>query len=511
MAAKGIESDLMQRLREALSKCGSWFNSDQELRAVFTDSRIRAWRDGVPEASNSRQRIDLCITYVHLDRLNKENESNLALFLEVLRDGIPSSDDYCYDQLNHLAQECRSRFVEQVTSSTAIQPPTHGLAARTSGLPKPVRDHTASNRLIDWLTNWGFMDNPFKERCWVAEQDTSTPTEAWFKEPANYIVDIRGGAEHPGAKYILAPFGAGKTALLDRLYHDLSDPGHDVLPVKYLVLPDQFRERCEANREIYAEAQSIELVLFTHGQMVFEELSTLNTGGATPHLLAPKLVPRAAMEVYSPWRQILSLCAENGRRGVAVLVDIEVNRTSDIEWIMEDYVVPLGNMTLPGILIKVFAPIEQTRAREMGLRVDRGDVYTVQWDQRKLQELIQARIMGYRLQNVPGRNRLETQKEDWVTEPSQLDDIFLAASGEEPFNVSSMFEPEAQTTTVRQWFSEFVAKHPTPRAVLMLGYQILALHAETLPGHSQSGLALEPLISRDTISRAIATCERTLL
>jgi len=494
------------KLEVILLKCKE-FDSIDQLLTAFDDERIIEWRPNLPDkANNKKDRVIECYRYLFRHRVSESGEPVLVRFLHVLAEKNPVSDQL-RAELTDIAEEIQARYGGQDSgilarptasqSSTLVYPKPLGKA------PKLEQEVVASD-LLDWLHAWGFEHNPFKDKCWVAEQDTDTPTESWFWEPDNYLVDVRGTPDHFGATYILAPFGGGKTALLERLYFDLSVPGHGVLPVKYVVKPDQLKERYEANSILFPGTQASRVFLFTHGQMIVEELHLLNSESAALRSLATHI------DVYSPWRQILAFCSENGRHGVTILVDIEVNRTSDIDWIMEDYIVHLGSLTLPGVVIKIFAPINQTRAKELGLRIDRGDVYTLQWNQSELQNLVRARIMGYRLRNVPGKNRLETQKEGYDTELVPLDSTLLAAGGEQAFDIFTMFEPEARTK-VRQLVSEFVSRYPTPRAALMLGHEILAIHADFLSGHSQDGLTLEPLISKETVRRAIEICEGMLL
>jgi hypothetical protein len=59
------------------------FESNDGVRALFTDPRLQPWRSSVPEAGNPAARASLLLGYLH-DRANVQGQKALALLLQVL-------------------------------------------------------------------------------------------------------------------------------------------------------------------------------------------------------------------------------------------------------------------------------------------------------------------------------------------------------------------------------------------------------------------------------------------
>jgi len=95
----GISPGLNKQLNSVLLNCGP-FDSDQQLRAVFVDARIKPWRNRLLDASSPSERVQMAI-----DRLNNqctsEGENALALFLQVLGESV-SPEDACHHHLTQL-------------------------------------------------------------------------------------------------------------------------------------------------------------------------------------------------------------------------------------------------------------------------------------------------------------------------------------------------------------------------------------------------------------------------
>jgi len=106
----GIPPDLARRLRETLSRCGS-FDSDRSLRAVFTDARIHTWRNSVPEVASRAARVNAIIAAL-LEQRDSHGSPALALFVEVLT-GQVSPADACHQALVNLAAELRRVLREE--------------------------------------------------------------------------------------------------------------------------------------------------------------------------------------------------------------------------------------------------------------------------------------------------------------------------------------------------------------------------------------------------------------
>jgi DNA-binding winged helix-turn-helix (wHTH) protein len=90
----------------------------------------------------------------------------------------------------------------------------------------------ASERALirDWLSAWGFMDNPFAE--WEASREELLPR--YFVEHPFYD-DIRGEADNPRTAFVFAARGTGKSAnriMLERACRP-EQPASDILAVPY--------------------------------------------------------------------------------------------------------------------------------------------------------------------------------------------------------------------------------------------------------------------------------------
>ncbi len=110
----GIPPLLRTRLRETLLRCAPC-DSDRALRAVFTDARLNAWYNDVPEATTPAERIDGLLDKLH-DRYDARGDHALALLCTVLAEQI--------------ADACRAHLTEM---ATLIPSPD------LTGLLRPVR------------------------------------------------------------------------------------------------------------------------------------------------------------------------------------------------------------------------------------------------------------------------------------------------------------------------------------------------------------------------------------
>lgn len=75
-----------------------------DIRALFSDSRLRPFRNGLPDLNIDRLgRADALIAYL-ADRKNVAGENGLTLFWQVLMERIDPGD-YCYPRLQEALQE----------------------------------------------------------------------------------------------------------------------------------------------------------------------------------------------------------------------------------------------------------------------------------------------------------------------------------------------------------------------------------------------------------------------
>jgi hypothetical protein len=79
-----LPSELYPLCRNILLKCGE-FDSDTSLRAVFITEELYPFRDGLPQAMNREERVDLCLDFLVPRRLD-DGRAVLPLFLTILRD-----------------------------------------------------------------------------------------------------------------------------------------------------------------------------------------------------------------------------------------------------------------------------------------------------------------------------------------------------------------------------------------------------------------------------------------
>jgi hypothetical protein len=100
--ATGISPGTYGRLRTALLECGP-FATDNELQAVFIDSRIQPWRHSLPKSDSTANRVQAVINFLY-NKYSSSQENALVLFLRVLSEQIDAGDE-CRQRLIDLAQE----------------------------------------------------------------------------------------------------------------------------------------------------------------------------------------------------------------------------------------------------------------------------------------------------------------------------------------------------------------------------------------------------------------------
>lgn len=95
------------------------FESDDELRALFSDVRLVAWRDCLPETKSRAERV-MALIDILAERTNSTGENALALFLHVLAENIAPDTDY-HRQLVELTEEIGAA----VNATSTKSPNTH--------------------------------------------------------------------------------------------------------------------------------------------------------------------------------------------------------------------------------------------------------------------------------------------------------------------------------------------------------------------------------------------------
>ncbi len=103
---KGLPPDLNQQLRQTLFRCGP-FDSNEALRRVFVDARVRPWAGLAAEADTRQDRIDNIIALLYEQKASQTQENALALFLLVLSERRQPGDA-CRQELAALARQVAS-------------------------------------------------------------------------------------------------------------------------------------------------------------------------------------------------------------------------------------------------------------------------------------------------------------------------------------------------------------------------------------------------------------------
>lgn len=97
----GLPASLLKQLRQILLNCGP-FDSDRQLRAIFAaDTRLAPWHNNLPEADSRANRVNLFVADF-VRRRNRQGQSVLALFIQVLHEQAEAEDE-CHQRLNDLA------------------------------------------------------------------------------------------------------------------------------------------------------------------------------------------------------------------------------------------------------------------------------------------------------------------------------------------------------------------------------------------------------------------------
>lgn len=101
-----LSPDLSKRLRMALLECGP-FNNNQQLQAIFIDTRLQAWYHRLPQSSSPMRLVDSTIAFLH-DKYNDQKDNGLVLLLQVLSDHSHPADA-CHQRLADLANEIKGQ------------------------------------------------------------------------------------------------------------------------------------------------------------------------------------------------------------------------------------------------------------------------------------------------------------------------------------------------------------------------------------------------------------------
>jgi internalin A len=95
------------RLRHTLLDSGA-FSSRNEFMSIFADTRMVPWRDTLPEATSSAERVTATINYLSTS-YNSSRENALVLLLRILADRINPSD-VMHQELTNLSTELENEL-----------------------------------------------------------------------------------------------------------------------------------------------------------------------------------------------------------------------------------------------------------------------------------------------------------------------------------------------------------------------------------------------------------------
>ncbi len=96
----GISNTLVKLLQEALSECGP-FDSNENVKHVFTNKLISPWKNKLPEHNSRDGRVNAVIHFLH-DKYRSTGENVLVLFLRVISEDI-DPHDACHQRLKNIA------------------------------------------------------------------------------------------------------------------------------------------------------------------------------------------------------------------------------------------------------------------------------------------------------------------------------------------------------------------------------------------------------------------------
>jgi hypothetical protein len=297
----GIPAHLMTPLREVLADCEQ-FETNRGLRNLFTDARIRPWRDNLPQADTLMGRVDGVISYLH-DKKHSDGSNALVLMLLALASTVDQQDDR-YERLKALASALDESAPNSSKMTMAAQPthdpgsrdvadPSKPLDAKTfTASPARTLDSQDSTKTgnVDFFISYNRHDKQWAE--WIA----------WQLENAGYTTIIQAWDFRPGANFVTdmqqAAMNSERTIAVlsqDYLASKFTQPewsaafARDPTGKEGLLLPVKVRE-CDL-KGLLPQIVYIDLTDLSSEQAAEELLAGVKRGRAKP-LIEPKF-PRA--------------------------------------------------------------------------------------------------------------------------------------------------------------------------------------------------------------------------
>lgn len=170
-----LPPDLLARLRRTLLDCGP-FTSHAELSALFIDARIGRWRDGLPDARDATNRVNLVIDFL-LRQSNETLDNALVLLLNVLAEQ-ESAGDMCSRRLLVLAEDLAKLLADpspRLNTCRSDRRASDGMGIgrrdvveiAAPAVPRPV------NMSFEGLAEYGRPSGWFNSKGFVAGVSTS--------------------------------------------------------------------------------------------------------------------------------------------------------------------------------------------------------------------------------------------------------------------------------------------------------------------------------------------------
>lgn len=115
-----LSTDLHNRCWATLLKCDE-FESRESLRAVFAPDELYPFRDGLPDATSKKGRVDRCLEYLLSQHLSG-GRPVFPLFLTVLCARYYEGDDRC-NELENLIKEVEAAIGLEKRPPTVVASP----------------------------------------------------------------------------------------------------------------------------------------------------------------------------------------------------------------------------------------------------------------------------------------------------------------------------------------------------------------------------------------------------
>jgi hypothetical protein len=138
----GIPSQLHKRLRNVLLECEQ-FESDRNLKSIFTNGSLRPWRFSLPQADSLNSRVDYLIAFLVDKHRSDTRENALVLFVRLLSEQIDEADEL-HQKLKDLAAELEDVLGNNSTTNSS----TRGNASSENN--QTPENHPIKNR-------WAFL------------------------------------------------------------------------------------------------------------------------------------------------------------------------------------------------------------------------------------------------------------------------------------------------------------------------------------------------------------------